>query len=217
MLWLQQLYLYQPENISPSALTTRHLQSDISAGTLEERRGSEEGPSGREGVTRWAERWQAVWRSQQRGIVRYNCADSLDRTNAASYFAAVQVPYFPSLPAMQLANIPTFTPHIFHFPYHPTVLPVHLEFKTRTRWVWNPYNVLYGEAILGGLGEGRHFNFPVSFLGHGLGRCLPLQADGWMVGGIQYLHKLCVGQEEIHGPLEYLSWGLFTGLLLIRS
>lgn len=24
--------------------------------------------------------------------MRYNCADSLDRTNAASYFAAVQVP-----------------------------------------------------------------------------------------------------------------------------
>lgn len=30
------------------------------------------------------------WLSQQRGVVRYNCADSLDRTNAASYFGAVQ-------------------------------------------------------------------------------------------------------------------------------
>ncbi len=30
------------------------------------------------------------WHTQQKGIVRYNCADSLDRTNAASYFGAVQ-------------------------------------------------------------------------------------------------------------------------------
>ena len=34
---------------------------------------------------------QVTWRSKQKGVVRYNCADSLDRTNAASYFAAVQV------------------------------------------------------------------------------------------------------------------------------
>ena len=27
----------------------------------------------------------------QQGLARYNCADSLDRTNAATYFAAVQV------------------------------------------------------------------------------------------------------------------------------
>jgi hypothetical protein len=27
----------------------------------------------------------------QRGVLRYNCADSLDRTNLASYFAAIQV------------------------------------------------------------------------------------------------------------------------------
>ena len=31
------------------------------------------------------------WQSQQRGVLRFNCADSLDRTNAASYFVAVQV------------------------------------------------------------------------------------------------------------------------------
>lgn len=30
-------------------------------------------------------------RSQQNGVVRFNCADSLDRTNAASYFGALQV------------------------------------------------------------------------------------------------------------------------------
>lgn len=34
---------------------------------------------------------QVTWRSRQNGVVRYNCADSLDRTNAASYFGAVQV------------------------------------------------------------------------------------------------------------------------------
>jgi len=30
------------------------------------------------------------WRQQQQGMLRFNCADSLDRTNAASYFVAVQ-------------------------------------------------------------------------------------------------------------------------------
>lgn len=30
-------------------------------------------------------------RSHQNGVIRYNCADSLDRTNAASYFGALQV------------------------------------------------------------------------------------------------------------------------------
>lgn len=30
-------------------------------------------------------------RSRQRGVLRFNCADSLDRTNAASYFGALQV------------------------------------------------------------------------------------------------------------------------------
>ena len=32
-----------------------------------------------------------VTSTYQRGVLRYNCADSLDRTNLASYFAAVQV------------------------------------------------------------------------------------------------------------------------------
>jgi hypothetical protein len=35
--------------------------------------------------------WQARWFRQQRGIARYNCADSLDRTNVGSFFGAVQV------------------------------------------------------------------------------------------------------------------------------
>ena len=41
--------------------------------------------------TAWDARWRVRWQSQQHGLERYNCADSLDRTNAASYFGAVQV------------------------------------------------------------------------------------------------------------------------------
>ncbi len=46
--------------------------------------------------------WQARWYHQQRGVARYNCADSLDRTNVASFFGAVQaraVPVCPCVPA----------------------------------------------------------------------------------------------------------------------
>lgn len=35
--------------------------------------------------------WQVRWLQQQRGLARYNCADSLDRTNVGSFFGAVQV------------------------------------------------------------------------------------------------------------------------------
>lgn len=35
--------------------------------------------------------WQARWFRQQRGLARYNCADSLDRTNVGSFFGAIQV------------------------------------------------------------------------------------------------------------------------------
>lgn len=35
--------------------------------------------------------WHAHWMRQQRGIARYNCADSLDRTNVGSFFGALQV------------------------------------------------------------------------------------------------------------------------------
>jgi len=34
--------------------------------------------------------WRARWFRQQRGVTRYNCADSLDRTNVGSYFGAIQ-------------------------------------------------------------------------------------------------------------------------------
>ncbi len=38
------------------------------------------------------------WQAQQRGCLRFNCADSLDRTNAASYFCAVQARAAPCPP-----------------------------------------------------------------------------------------------------------------------
>ncbi len=41
--------------------------------------------------TPWAGGATVHWRQQQQGMLRFNCADSLDRTNAASYFVAVQV------------------------------------------------------------------------------------------------------------------------------
>jgi hypothetical protein len=43
------------------------------------------------GVTPAGEGWAVVWHGQQRGLCRYNCADSLDRTNVGSFFGAVQV------------------------------------------------------------------------------------------------------------------------------
>lgn len=35
--------------------------------------------------------WRVFWMKQQRGVTRYNCADSLDRTNVGSFFGAIQV------------------------------------------------------------------------------------------------------------------------------
>ncbi|KAL6757783.1 SacI homology domain-containing protein [Haematococcus lacustris] len=35
--------------------------------------------------------WQCKWFRQQRGVARYNCADSLDRTNVGSFYGATQV------------------------------------------------------------------------------------------------------------------------------
>lgn len=42
-------------------------------------------------VTEWPGPWEMHWQAQQQGVLRFNCADSLDRTNAASYFAGIQV------------------------------------------------------------------------------------------------------------------------------
>ena len=47
--------------------------------------------SGSSGTNASAARLTKMTFKWQRGVLRYNCADSLDRTNLASYFAAVQV------------------------------------------------------------------------------------------------------------------------------
>lgn len=70
-------------------LSQTRLQASMSSGTLEPLT-SQQQPAG-DDVTPYDSRWQTRWRSRQAGVLRYNCADSLDRTNAASYFAAVQV------------------------------------------------------------------------------------------------------------------------------
>ena len=44
-------------------------------------------------TTPWGSGWRMQWQSQQKGVLRINCADSLDRTNAASCFGM--------LPALQ--------------------------------------------------------------------------------------------------------------------
>lgn len=69
---------------------------DISQGTLYSTQNAPN--SGRESQeafskneTIWVDKWHVTHTCEQQGIVRYNCADSLDRTNAASYFGAVQV------------------------------------------------------------------------------------------------------------------------------
>lgn len=63
------------------------LQAGVSEGTLQP--ASEH--MHQQGITPYDNSWQANLQHSQQGVLRYNCADSLDRTNAASYFAAVQV------------------------------------------------------------------------------------------------------------------------------
>jgi hypothetical protein len=77
---------------SDIALISVHVQSGIAEGTLEPRPGllGDEEAARRQAWTPWGQGWGVHWRNQQHGVMRYNCADSLDRTNAASYFAAVQ-------------------------------------------------------------------------------------------------------------------------------
>ena len=56
----------------------------ISSGTMAP--GDAAGPSS----TPWPGGWAVQWSQQQSGVLRFNCADSLDRTNVASYFAATE-------------------------------------------------------------------------------------------------------------------------------
>lgn len=41
--------------------------------------------------TLWGASHRVRWFSHQMGVNRFNCADSLDRTNVASFFVAAQV------------------------------------------------------------------------------------------------------------------------------
>ena len=41
-------------------------------------------------TTTWPGGWVVQWSQEQTGVIRFNCADSLDRTNVASYFAATE-------------------------------------------------------------------------------------------------------------------------------
>ena len=42
-------------------------------------------------ATLWPPSWRMRWSGQQSGLLRFNCADSLDRTNAATCFAMLPV------------------------------------------------------------------------------------------------------------------------------
>lgn len=42
-------------------------------------------------ATFWPPSWRMRWSGQQSGLLRFNCADSLDRTNAATCFAMLPV------------------------------------------------------------------------------------------------------------------------------
>lgn len=53
--------------------------------------GSTAGVAAARGCSPVGRGWMARWYKQQRGVTRYNCADSLDRTNVGSFFGAVQV------------------------------------------------------------------------------------------------------------------------------
>ena len=41
--------------------------------------------------TPWPPCWIMKWHTHQHGVLRFNCADSLDRTNAATCFAMLPV------------------------------------------------------------------------------------------------------------------------------
>jgi hypothetical protein len=47
--------------------------------------------SSQQGYSDAGQGWRVRWFKQQQGVTRYNCADSLDRTNVGSFFGAVQV------------------------------------------------------------------------------------------------------------------------------
>ena len=71
-----------------SLITSMQPEMDICCGTMVTESSAAD-PSATL-VTAWPGGWQMRWKREQRGVFRFNCADSLDRTNVASYFAATQ-------------------------------------------------------------------------------------------------------------------------------
>ena len=75
-----------------TALRSYLVDAGVSHGVCEAGADSGSGlGSGSSGTDAAAARLTKMTFKWQRGVLRYNCADSLDRTNLASYFAAVQV------------------------------------------------------------------------------------------------------------------------------
>lgn len=74
-----------------SLLGSIQPQYDVSAGVMGPEKDIKASyPSATGSTSPWPDGWAVHWLRQQYGILRFNCADSLDRTNVASYFAATE-------------------------------------------------------------------------------------------------------------------------------
>ena len=67
-------------------------------------------------TTPWGAGWQMAWRQSQQGLLRFNCADSLDRTNAATCFAILPV----LQEALRCIHIDLAAPPKQHSTIHPS-------------------------------------------------------------------------------------------------
>lgn len=62
------------------------------------------GNAGRILTAPWGSGHCMLWSRQQMGVNRYNCADSLDRTNVATFFIAAQVRHGIMLVVLNLVS-----------------------------------------------------------------------------------------------------------------
>eukprot|EP00775_Hariotina_reticulata_P004194 gene4194-4442_t len=92
--WTQLGALLPPQKVGPDhtdndglELSAAGVSSSNSGGTVS----LDPAAAGERGFSGAGAGWLARWFKQQRGVTRYNCADSLDRTNVGSFFGAVQV------------------------------------------------------------------------------------------------------------------------------
>jgi len=76
------LGVMERRNTSHSA---RYHSSTFTSTDSDDKFNNEDGVS--EDISLWGEQWQMKWKRRQNGVLRFNCADSLDRTNAATCFA----------------------------------------------------------------------------------------------------------------------------------